>query len=86
MTFEQVKFRTFSGEPDAELGGIAAFKYGKLLGVICGCCGRWCSAKEVQILEVYEDLWLDLGAAIVEIHDEAAEWPDEEDWPDEENV
>lgn len=40
MHFEQVKFRTYIGEQDAELGGIAIYKYDNLEGVICGLCGR----------------------------------------------
>ena len=78
MNFEQIKFRTYGGEPDAELGGIAVYKYDHLIGVICGCCGKWHRAKDVQILEHYE-YWLDFGSAIVECNDEAAEWDDDFD-------
>lgn len=77
MYFEQVKFRTVNNSRDVELGGIAVYKYERLLGVICGCCGSWHRAKDVIIIESYED-WLDLGTAIVEVHDEADEWDDEE--------
>ncbi len=77
MEFEQVKFRTYDGEPDAELGGIAVFRYGNLLGVICGCCGSWHPAKNVRILEEYE-YWLDFGSAIVAFNEAAEMWPDDE--------
>lgn len=68
MHFEQVKFRTYIGEPDAELGGIAVYKYDNLEGVICGLCGRWHPAKEVKILKQYRD-WVDLSDIIVEFNE-----------------
>ena len=76
MDFEQVKFRTLDGEPGRRDGGIAVYRYGNHLGVICGCCGAWNSAKRVQILEHYEN-WLDFGTALIEVHDSV--WPDDEE-------
>ena len=79
MEFEQVRFKTYDSE--AELGGIAVYKYGKPLGIICGCCGSWHSAKRVCVLEHYEN-WLNIGAYINEMQDaiaDAEEWEDEDE-------
>ena len=75
MEFAQVKFRSLHGDPHVELGGIAAYKYDHLVGVICGCCGGWHKAKDVYIIEEYDE-WINFGSAIVDIHDDD-EWEEE---------
>jgi hypothetical protein len=77
MEFEQVKFRFCDDKQGAEFGGIAVYKYYELVGVICGCCGLWYPAKDVQILDQYS-IWLDISTPIVEFHDAAEELADED--------
>ena len=78
MEFKQCIFRTYDGEPDAELPGIAVYKYGNLIGVICLCCGSWCSAKRTKILAVLPG-WIDLAENFIRTIECADEWDDEED-------
>lgn len=83
MEFEQCRFISLDGVEDADIGGIAAYKEvgpeRKLLGVICGCCGRWIPRSRVKIMEEYE--WVNIGNVILE-NDESDEWDEEEneDW------
>ena len=73
MEFKQCLFKTFEGEPDADLSGIAVYKYGHLLGVICLCCGKWHSAKHIsQITEI--EGWIDIGTTLFERLEAALEW------------
>lgn len=82
MEFKQCVFRTYDGEPDAELMGISVYKYGHLIGVICLCCGSWCSAKRVLILDEL-DGWFNLGDVLFRAVDMAEEWLEECDEEDE---
>lgn len=77
MEFKECIFRTYDGEPDAELGGIAVYKYGKLIGVICLCCGAWNSAKRVNVLQEFPG-WVNLGDFLTSAVDMAEEWEDDE--------
>ena len=77
MEFKQCLFRSLDGEPDAELGGIAVYKYGKLIGVICLCCGRWISAKRAIILAEFPG-WINLGDIFISATEMAEEWEDDE--------
>lgn len=78
MNFIQCKFKSYEGEPDAELGGIAVYKYDHLVGVICGCCGRFIPAKAVRILKEY-DFWCDFNEAMIRFHEAAEEWDDNDE-------
>jgi hypothetical protein len=78
MRFSQCKFISYNGNTAAELGGIAVYKYDHLIGVICGCCGNWIPEKNCEILEEY-DFWVPFGEALVDFHDSAEEWDDEEE-------
>ena len=44
-------------------------------GERCGCCGGWHKAKDVYIIEEYDE-WINFGSAIVDIHDDD-EWEEE---------
>jgi len=77
MEFHQCLFRTYDGEPDAELGGISVYKYGKLIGVICLCCGSWHSAKRVQILAEFPG-WVNIGRILEDSVEMADEWEEED--------
>jgi hypothetical protein len=78
MEFKQCIFRTYDGEPDAELGGIAVYKFGNLIGVICMCCGGWRSAKRVQILAEFPG-WVNIGDVIVAVNEMAEEWIEDDE-------
>lgn len=78
MEFKQCIFRTYNGEPDAELAGISVYRYGKLIGVICLCCGGWNSARRVKILGEAPG-WLDLGTYMYRSLEMAEEWDDDDD-------
>lgn len=77
MEFKQCIFKSLDGEPDAELTGIAAYKYNHLIGVICLCCGRWISAKRAIIIDQFDDGWIDIGTPLYRMLEMADEWDDD---------
>ena len=67
---EQVKFRIVNndvGDTNEVLGGIAIFDDydSTLINVICGCCGGTLEPDDVEIIEVYEDDWVNLSDEIL---------------------
>lgn len=66
---EQVRFRivnTDVGDTNEVLGGIAIYEDDThLINVICGCCGGTLEPDDVEIIEVYEDDWVNLSEKIL---------------------
>jgi len=57
MEYKLCKFKDLFEEESAILGGIAAYEDGTLIGVICGECGSWLEAKDVEIIETLPTWW-----------------------------
>ena len=69
----QVKFRIIDssiGDTTEILGGIGIYEDeddqndGRLINVICGCCGSMLEPEDVEILEQYHS-WVDICDAII---------------------
>ena len=64
--YRQVKFTDKfedSPIPTHPIGGIGIFEDDKLIGVICGECGGYIEADDIQQYEVME--WIDISDAII---------------------
>lgn len=65
MEYVQIVFIHPDGdEPEKHFGGIAKYEHGKLVHVICGCCGGLFEADEVQIIRKFDD-WLPISDEII---------------------
>lgn len=66
MVYKQCLFIDKLGNPEETLGGIGIFDdylqgddapYLELQGIICGECGEWLEAEDVEIVSVLENWW-----------------------------
>lgn len=65
MEYAQVVFVHLDGdEPEKHFGGIAMYEHGKLVHVICGCCGGLFEPDDVLIIRKFTD-WLPISDEII---------------------
>ena len=63
MDYVQVEF-TECTDPERKLGGIAKYENGKLVHILCGCCGHILLPENVTVIRKFDD-WLPISEEII---------------------